>query len=61
MGKGGVSSHKVREVMEAEWLLQALKGPWEDFGLYLSEMGAGKGFDLTGFNRIPLAATQRTD
>lgn len=56
MGKGGVSSHKVREVMEAEWLLQALKGPWEDFGLYLSEMGAGKGLDLTGFNRIPLAA-----
>lgn len=57
MGKEGVSSHKLREVMEAEWLLRALKGPWEDCGLYLSEMGAGKGRDLTGFNRIPLAAT----
>lgn len=52
-----MSSHKVREVTEVEWLLQALKGPWEDFGLYLSEMGAGNGLDLTGFNRILLAAT----
>lgn len=60
MGKRGVVSHKVRKVKEVEWLLQALMGPSEDIGLYLSEMGAGEGRDLVGFNKIPLAAASRT-
>ena len=38
--------------------MQALRGSGEDFGLYLCEMGAGERRDLTGFDRIPLAAVE---
>ena len=53
MGKGGVVSHKIRQVKKVKWLLQALMGPSEDFDLYLSEMGSGEGCDLMGFKDAP--------